>query len=149
MTDEIDLRMRVAAFLSLWPHEPTEAELRLWVGVLEPYDDHVDAAFATWARANVRKPVPREIVEMVTGDERLTMLQIASLVAVQHGITLDDLRGGERSRRFSHPRQQAMAAMAEAGFSSTRIGRFLGSRDHTTVLHGIAMHRERQEARHD
>lgn len=63
-----------------------------------------------------------------------------------NGIDLFDLRGPARHEPLVHVRQDAMRAMADAGFSTTQIGRFLGGRDHSTVIWGINQSRERATA---
>ena len=64
------------------------------------------------------------------------MSEIAARVALIHDLTVVELRSPVRTINISHPRQEAMLIMHEAGYSMPRIGRFF-SRDHTTVLHGI------------
>ena len=69
--------------------------------------------------------------------------RIACSVAELHGVTVAELRGPIRERRVAWPRQDFMLAANKAGHSLTRIGDYLGGRDHTTVLHGIRRARER------
>ena len=78
-----------------------------------------------------------------------TMASILAEVAAKHGLTVKDLRGPERSRRFSKPRQEAMWRMVEAKrWTLTQIGHQLGGRDHTTILHGWRqVEKRRAEAR--
>lgn len=64
------------------------------------------------------------------------MSEIAARVALIHDLTVVELRSPVRTINISHPRQEAMLIMHEAGYSMPRIGRFF-RRDHTTVLHGI------------
>lgn len=74
----------------------------------------------------------------------ITMAQILARVAEKHGLTVADLKGPRIAPRFSHPRQEAMHAMHAVGrWSLPQIGRFLGGRDHTTVLHGVRRHAQR------
>lgn len=76
--------------------------------------------------------------------QRPKMLVIAQRVAAKWGVTLDELRGEIRARRVAWPRHEAMYEMYATGlFSLPQIGRFLGGRDHTTVLHGCRRHAER------
>lgn len=75
---------------------------------------------------------------------RPRMTVIARRVADKWGIAPDELRGAVRSRRVAWPRHEAMYEMYATGlFSLPQIGRFLGGRDHTTVLHGCRKHAER------
>lgn len=76
-----------------------------------------------------------------------TMREIATDVAQRHGVTLAELRGPCRAYRIAHPRQEAFALIKAAGRqSSPQIGRYFGGRDHSTVLHGIKMHKKRSAA---
>lgn len=76
-----------------------------------------------------------------------SMRQIAELVCMWYGVTIDQLRGQSRMDVCVHPRQCAMYWMRRAGgWSYPQIGRFFG-RDHTTVLHGVREHAKRRAAR--
>jgi chromosomal replication initiation ATPase DnaA len=72
------------------------------------------------------------------------MRAIALRHAVKSGVTLAEMRGKGRWQPLAAARQDAMAEMHEAGFSTPQIGHYLGRRDHTTVLHGIAAANSRQ-----
>lgn len=75
---------------------------------------------------------------------RVTMAEITLRVAEKHGLTVEDLKGQSRIRPIAWPRQEAMyeCRMATSN-STTAIGRFLGGRDHTTVMHGVRRHQDR------
>lgn len=77
----------------------------------------------------------------------LTMKAIATDVAERHGLTVEDLRGDERRQGVSRPRQEAMWMMRQVKwadgtnrYSYPRIGRFLGGRDHSTIIAGERRH---------
>ena len=73
-----------------------------------------------------------------------TLVQIAQEVAEYYGLTVDELKGPSHARAIAWPRQEAMARMrAETRNSSTAIGKFLGGRDHSTVLTGVQAHQAR------
>ncbi len=65
------------------------------------------------------------------------MREICNDVCITHDVTLDELKGRSMVRAVAWPRQDAMRLLAAAGYSQQEIGRYLGRRDHTTVLHGI------------
>jgi chromosomal replication initiator protein len=65
------------------------------------------------------------------------MREVCNDVCLTHDVTIEELRGDARARAVSWPRQDAMRLLAAAGYSLQEIGRYLGRRDHTTVLHGI------------
>lgn len=76
-------------------------------------------------------------------EPRRSMANIACAVAMERGFKLDDLRNASRIQPIAQARQEAMLLMVEAGFTTTQIGRFL-RRDHTTVIHGARVARQRR-----
>jgi chromosomal replication initiation ATPase DnaA len=85
-----------------------------------------------------------------------TMAAITAIVAARHGLTVEELREPGRSRYVAYPRQEAMwmmrqvkTANGEHRFSLPQIGRYLGGRDHTTVLHGVKAHEARALAKQE
>jgi hypothetical protein len=59
-------------------------------------------------------------------------------------LTMDDLRGPKRKRKFSWPRQIAMALCREVtNASTTEIGHHFGNRDHSTVINSVRVDRRR------
>ena len=77
---------------------------------------------------------------------RMSIRQIAAAVAAEYGVPAAEMAGHDTRRAFSVPRQEAMRRAWEAGFSTPQIGRVLGGRDHSTVMHGIKRARERMAA---
>lgn len=70
--------------------------------------------------------------------------EIIVAVASDYGLGKGDLVG--RSRRFPvvRARQEAMWRLRTLrGLSLAQIGRMLGGRDHTTILHGVRRHEAR------
>jgi chromosomal replication initiation ATPase DnaA len=84
--------------------------------------------------------------------EPMTLAEIALLVAVKHGLTVDDLRMpaevlGARTPALAFPRHEAFwlawqqrRADGKRRFTSQTIGKYFGGRDHSTVLWGIQRH---------
>ena len=67
----------------------------------------------------------------------VTIQNIIDATAEVHGLTPDDLIGPRRHRFIAWPRQQAMyLARKLLPQSLPWIGRKMGNRDHTTILHG-------------
>jgi chromosomal replication initiator protein len=76
--------------------------------------------------------------------KRWTMADIARFVCEAYKIDMSDLTGTSQARRFSVPRQHAMWLMDQQPHTNrVMIGKFLGNRDHTTVLHGVKAHEAR------
>lgn len=74
-----------------------------------------------------------------------TLRAIVSEVAREYGLDHDAMVGPDRSRALAHPRQEAMRRAHLAGYSMPQIGKALGGRNHTTVLHGIRQARKRMQ----
>ncbi len=53
------------------------------------------------------------------------------------GFSRADLTGNARFAGLVRARWAVMLAMHRRGYSTPRIGRALGGRDHTTVMHGL------------
>jgi chromosomal replication initiator protein len=67
-----------------------------------------------------------------------TSIEVIDAVATYYKVSQQDLTGRSRKREISTPRQVAMYLLREETDSSlVDIGRALGGRDHTTVIHGI------------
>lgn len=71
------------------------------------------------------------------------MTTIAAAVCDAYEISITDLLGPSRVRRFAWPRQHAMYLMRQTGrFSFPQIGRFF-RRDHSTVMAAVRAYAER------
>ena len=69
-------------------------------------------------------------------DEPLTIDQITDAVSEEFGVTPQDINGKSRKPEFVLPRQVSMYLCQKlTNMESTRIGRLIGGRDHSTVLH--------------
>ena len=63
--------------------------------------------------------------------------RILDEVAEYYSLSVDDLVARNRKRAVSVPRQVAMYLLIhELGLPPTQVGRLLGGRDHSTVIHG-------------
>jgi chromosomal replication initiator protein len=85
------------------------------------------------ARSILRDLVPEEVVSSLIVDD------VLRAVAGAYGLKVSDLTGKARGRRYSVPRQVAMAVTMDlvAGSSLASVGRAFGGRDHTTVLYAV------------
>ncbi|GAB5387911.1 MAG: chromosomal replication initiator protein DnaA [Alphaproteobacteria bacterium] len=72
-------------------------------------------------------------------DRRVTIDEILQKVASHYALKVSDLKGPRRSRDIARPRQIAMfLAKKLTERSLPEIGRQIGGRDHTTIMHGVA-----------
>lgn len=71
--------------------------------------------------------------------------RIIMSVADEYSVPAYQITGPSRAEVYAIPRQEVMRRAMDAGYSSTRIGRALGGRDHTTVLHGARRARDRED----
>ncbi|MGB7951336.1 MAG: chromosomal replication initiator protein DnaA, partial [Candidatus Binatia bacterium] len=70
---------------------------------------------------------------------QLTPDRIVSEVTSQFGVSLNELRGRGRGKNIVRPRQIAMYLIREETATPlAEIGRILGGRDHSTIMHGIS-----------
>lgn len=66
-----------------------------------------------------------------------SLKEITRAAAQHFGISYADLMGQSREQRFARPRQMVMFLCYDmCGRSYPDIGKFLGGRDHSTILHG-------------
>ena len=82
----------------------------------------------------------------VFGSARPRMSDMLDRVASHNGLSRSELIAPGRRQHVSVPRQAFMAAAIGAGFSYPQVGRFLGGRDHSTIIHGVEAHRRRYAA---
>lgn len=78
-----------------------------------------------------------------TATDRKLAKAIVAAVMVEYDIaSVGEFFGPRRSRTISRPRQTAMALIREHcnAWSLPAIGRFVGGRDHTTVMHACRRH---------
>jgi chromosomal replication initiator protein len=71
-------------------------------------------------------------------DRKVTVEEILRRVAEHYNVRMSDLTGTKRLRTIARPRQVAMyLAKQLTSRSLPDIGRRIGGRDHTTVMHGV------------
>lgn len=72
-----------------------------------------------------------------------SMRDIVSRIAAQHHLTVEELRGHSRIKKLAYPRFQVMYEIRLLTKQSyPAIGRFLGGRDHTSIMAGRKRHAE-------
>jgi chromosomal replication initiator protein len=75
----------------------------------------------------------------------VTPRTILARECARRGLSVSEITGPKRHREIAHPRQDIMRIIRdETDASLPQIGR-LFNRDHTTVLHGIAASKRREE----
>ena len=92
-----------------------------------------------------KKEVTLELAEqalkdIISPDEKkvITPEYIISMVAEHFDVTVEDLSGNKRNSKIVTPRQIAMYLCREIISTPLKsIGKSLGNRDHTTIMHGI------------
>lgn len=67
---------------------------------------------------------------------------IVAKVARAHGFAAEDLIGPSRVPDLCRARDEAVHLLRAAGFSTPRIGRYLGGRDASTIMTASARHRK-------
>jgi chromosomal replication initiation ATPase DnaA len=66
-------------------------------------------------------------------------------VAERHDVSVHELRGPSRRLPLAHVRQEAMWLLRQLPHAPSHptIGRWLGGRHHTTIIHGVRSHERR------
>ena len=76
----------------------------------------------------------------------ITISDVVDTVCEYFNITRDMLMSSTRKRQIVQARQIAMfLAKDNTDFSTARIGKLIGDRDHATVLHAFKTVKEREE----
>lgn len=97
-------------------------------------------------------PISLELAQQILKDispkikHELTADAILKLVALQFNVRTTDIKSEKRVRKLSFPRQICMYLLRKHLLMSfPEIGRFMGGKDHTTVLHGVSKIAEMQK----
>lgn len=98
------------------------------------------------AHAELTKvPLSSDLAEQVLGSimatqghRKVSPTQVLDAVSKFYDVSIEDLKGPRRQKEIVKPRQMVMFLMREeASLSYPKIGRELGGRDHTTVIHAV------------
>ncbi len=98
-------------------------------------------AYAKLNKVNLTLPLAEEALKDViypNKPKEITPSLIISIVSEHFGIRAEDISSTKRNSEFVIPRQITMYLCREmTDYSLNNIGKLLGKKDHTTVLHGI------------
>lgn len=98
-------------------------------------------AFANLEHKDVTLELAQEVLkDIISPDEKkvITAEGILSVVAEHYNVTVADITGNKRNSKVVVPRQVAMYLCREMiDLQLKLIGKHIGNRDHTTVIHGI------------
>ena len=87
-----------------------------------------------------RYEIPKEVIEFLgerIQSKPISDSTISSEVSNYFGVTSDEIIGPRRSKSYLLPRQVTMFLLREeTSLSLSAIGKILGGRDHSTVIHG-------------
>jgi len=87
----------------------------------------------------------KEALSLISPQEP-TMRKIREMVALQFGVGENDIISHRRTHKFTVPRQVVMYLCWKlTSRTAHEVGRYLGNRDHTTILHGTKVIAERLE----
>ena len=81
---------------------------------------------------------PRMSIPRFADSSADVLRRAISRAAEHHGVTVAEIKGRSRLGPAAAARQDVFLALREAGWSFPRIGRAMG-RDHSTVMHGVAV----------
>ena len=100
---------------------------------------------AAWSQFNGNKATSNELLNFISNDidfisqssKTFTSEEVIKTVAEHFSVTQDQIKGKQRRTNFLIPRQITMYILREeTSMSLSAIGKVLGNRDHSTVLHG-------------
>ncbi len=132
-------------FLQFWDKEISEAELDLWEAATLRVKDNIPEAMARWLEYSKTKPKPHDLVSLADKPAKgQSMKNILNAVSLEFDIPASHLIGRSRVPTVSKARQDFMSRAWAAGYSTTQIGKFLGGRDHSTIVSGIQNHRNKK-----
>lgn len=81
--------------------------------------------------------------------KKASVADIVQFVAAKYGVTPEEIYADLRKKYVVHARHEAFYLAAKlTSFSMPSIGKFIGKRDHSSVLHGIAQHCLRHDLPH-
>ena len=96
------------------------------------YSDLIDKPLST-------KLVATALADMLSRPNTIDPDQVVDAVANTFGVSIERLKGPDRSREVSLPRQVAMYLLRQdINISLPQIGKVFGGRDHTTVMHACS-----------
>lgn len=93
---------------------------------------------SNWRGLRSKNETPPELLEAHFPWVRFNYLDnIIREVESEYGISYNDLKGAKRSLKTAHARHVVFYVAKETtGLSFPEIGRRMGGKDHTTILHG-------------
>lgn len=74
---------------------------------------------------------------MITPEKEHAITRIRLQIASSHGLTVDEMIGRSKMHELVRARREFAIQAKQFGFTMKEIGRYLGGRDHTTILHLI------------
>ena len=98
-------------------------------------------AFAKLNKVNLTLPLAEEALKDViypNKPKEITPKLIINVVAEHFGVKVEDITSKRRNSEFVQPRQVVMYLCRELTDTSfADIGKMLGKKDHTTIIHGV------------
>lgn len=99
----------------------------------------VEQEIVTLAQQVAPDPVPLENVDSVEEKRHPPIAEIITAVCRFYGVSENDIKSHRRTMSVTRPRQIVMyLARHLTLLTLPQIGRKLGDRDHTTIMHGVA-----------
>lgn len=116
--------------------EPVVLAVRHVVGPAWLYDEPIGPRRVVYAGSVFMPTTTKDIARRIVRE-----------VALKHGVSKEAMESETRATPVVMARQEAFYRLRhETLWGFARIGRFLGDRDHTTVMHAIKRHQCKLEA---
>lgn len=130
---------RAARAPDAYDDEPDLQPILPDVGVFDTFEEFCANVAARMVEQAVVQPAvpalpPRPVYR---GPPAKTLGEIIEQCAALTGISAGDILGRSRKRPAVRARQFTMAVMRARGGSYPQVGRWIGGKDHSTVIHGV------------
>lgn len=79
------------------------------------------------------------LVDSVGMTPRKANLLEIEAIAKEHCFTVEDILGPRKFKHLVTVRRKCIVMLREKGYSTTEIGRIMGGRDHSTIVHALKM----------
>jgi hypothetical protein len=83
------------------------------------------------------KPAPLREIQVPDQSEPVGYREVIAQIAYYMDVSVADIMGKDRRNEYLQARMVAYKVLADRGNSFAQIGRWIGGRDHSTVMNGI------------
>lgn len=136
LRDPSTIRVRT---LDMFGRSPSIDEIRQFIPIRTVPVEEIEPPVKKVVEKPPRpKPAPKVVqIPVILSTAMKTPAEVILACAKPFKLTYQDLAGGRRHAHVVKARQMAFAILKARGSSYPQVGRHVGKRDHSTVIHGI------------